>query len=203
MNLEEIKQSGLLELYALGELGEEQHGFVSDAIGNSPELKQVVSHIQMSLEVDAFAHEVAPHKTVKPFLMATLDYIDRLSAGEQVDSPPILTEKSSLEEYKKWLDNPKMNSLEPTENISARIIAHEPSKITAIVWLRESAPTEVHEDELERFLIAEGRCMITIGEEGHYLGPGDYMEMPLHVAHHVKVISEVPCKILLQRVFVS
>ena len=85
------------------------------------------------------------------------------------------------------------------EDVYAKLISFSPEVTTAIVWLKDMAPQEVHHTEYERFLIIEGSCDITIGEDIHSLSYGDFLEIPLHVTHSVKVTSIVTCKVLLQR----
>ena len=62
------------------------------------------------------------------------------------------------------------------------------------------SPIEVHTNELESFLILEGTCDITIGEEVHHLVTGDFISIPLHIGHSLIVTSNIPCKVILQRV---
>jgi mannose-6-phosphate isomerase-like protein (cupin superfamily) len=90
----------------------------------------------------------------------------------------------------------------PAENegVFARIIGYTPEVITAIVWLKDYAPAEVHHNEYERFLIVEGSCDIFIGDEMHQLSPGDYLQIPLFADHRVVITSSIPCKVILQRV---
>ena len=59
---------------------------------------------------------------------------------------------------------------------------------------------EVHHDEYEKFLIVEGTCTITIGDEVHNLVPGNFLSIPLYKNHTVTVTSLIPCKIILQRI---
>jgi quercetin dioxygenase-like cupin family protein len=66
--------------------------------------------------------------------------------------------------------------------------------------LKEGAPPEIHTDEHEKFLVVEGSCNFTIGTDVHALQSGDYLSIPLHVHHEAKVTSDIPCKIILQRV---
>ncbi|MBC7688849.1 MAG: cupin domain-containing protein, partial [Aquabacterium sp.] len=87
-----------------------------------------------------------------------------------------------------------------TENIEAKIIGYTPQAITAIVWIKDFAPQEVHDDEFEKFLIVEGSCTITVGQEVTELFPGDFFAIPLYKKHVVKVTSAVACKIILQRI---
>jgi len=41
---------------------------------------------------------IEPSPVVKPLLMATIDYSERLKSGEAVSFPPALTENSKLED---------------------------------------------------------------------------------------------------------
>ena len=86
------------------------------------------------------------------------------------------------------------------EEVFAKIIGYTPEAITAIVWLKDYAPHEVHDNEYERFLIVEGTCDIIVEDEVNQLVPGDYFAIPLHKKHLVKVTSSIPCKVILQRV---
>ena len=72
--------------------------------------------------------------------------------------------------------------------------------ITAVIWIGQMAPDETHDDEHEKFLILEGTCDITVGNDVHHLKAGDYFAIPLHKTHMVKVTSDVPCKAILQRI---
>ena len=87
-----------------------------------------------------------------------------------------------------------------TEDMFAKIIGYTSTALTAIVWLKEYAPQEVHDTEHEHFFIVEGTCDIVVGNKVHHLAPGDYFAIPLYENHFVKVTSSTPCKIILQRV---
>ena len=71
---------------------------------------------------------------------------------------------------------------------------------TAIVWIKEYAPQEVHDHEFEKFLVVEGSCNIIVEDKIHTLIPGDYFAIPLHKKHLVEVTSIIPCKVILQRI---
>lgn len=200
MGLAEIRESGLLELYVMNVLDEQEHAQVQGAIGQYPELKRDLEEIEQSLQCYAEAHAVRPDDTVKPMLMATIDYTERLSNGEIPGIPPILHEGSKVSDYSQWLEREDLNAPDDFDSIFARIIASETDKTTLIVWLRHGAPLETHHHEFEKFLIVEGSCDITIGSVVHPLKAGDYLSIPLHIPHQVKVTSLNPCKIVLQRV---
>ena len=59
---------------------------------------------------------------------------------------------------------------------------------------------EVHDDEFEKFMVVEGTCTITIEENKHELHPGDFLSIPLYKNHFVKVTSDIPCIVILQRI---
>ena len=95
---------------------------------------------------------------------------------------------------------PEMSMPNDLDDIHARIICFTPEVTTAIVWIKDFAPGEVHTKEFEKFLIVEGTCDIIIEQEINSLTPGDFMAIPLFKEHVVKVTSGVPCKVILQRV---
>lgn len=200
MNPHEIRESGLLELYVNGALEKEELLLVEQALQTYPELKLELEDIELALLNHAQHYAIKPHGVVKPLLLATFDYLERLKKGEVPCSPPMLHKYSIVADYSQWLEREDMNRPQDMDAMYARLIAHEPDKVTAIVWLRFGAPGEIHTDEYEKFLIVEGTCTITIGTEEHKLKTGDYLSIPLHINHHVTVTSPIPCKIILQRV---
>jgi len=200
MTLVEIRESGLLELYLLGHLDDHELLVVQKALAAFPELENDLDIIEQSL-ID-YTNEISdvPPIDLEAIIIATIDYTERLKKGEIPVSPPMLDKNSKIIDFRQWLDRPDMV---PPKNYGAmfvKFIAHEPEKLTALVWLRDGAPDETHTDEYEKFLIVEGTCNITIGDTIHELYPGDYLSIPLHINHRVKVTSPIPCKIILQRI---
>ncbi len=86
------------------------------------------------------------------------------------------------------------------KDMHVKIIMYTPDVNTAIVWLKDVSVKEIHDHEIEKFLIVEGSCDITVGEKAYQLVPGDYFSIPLHTHHTVTVSHDVVCKIILQRV---
>ena len=93
-----------------------------------------------------------------------------------------------------------MNLPESFEDFHIKIIGHTSEVTTAIIWIKHMAPQEVHKDELERFLILEGTCELTIEDEVYNLKAGDYLAIPLYKKHDLKITSAIPCKAILQRI---
>lgn len=141
-----------------------------------------------------------PDPTIKPFLLTTIDYTERMKKGEVPASPPILNENSTEADYAMWINRADMALEDDFEEMHAKIIGYTPEAITAIAWIKNMAPTEEHKNEHEKFFILEGTCDIFIGDTVHHLKPGDYLAIPLYVDHKVVVTSKNPCKLILQRV---
>ena len=196
----EYIESGILELYVMGMLTAHESVEVEKMMALHPEVMQEVRNIEASLEKYAQANAVQPHATVKPLLLATLDFMQRLGAGETPSNPPLLNEGSTAADFAEWIHRPDFANPQNIEDIFVKLIAHTPQATTAVVWIREMAPDEVHHNEYERFLILEGTCDIIVGNQSHALKAGDYFQIPLHEDHRVVVTSAVPCKVVLQRV---
>lgn len=199
-NWKEFIESGILELYVLGETTEAENAEVEEMSARYEEIKQELLEISIVLENLAMETPVIPDPIIRPFLLATIDYSERLKRGEPFSSPPLLSSSSVIADYEPWISRSDMVPEEEAEDIFAKILSYTPQLITAIVWIREMAPQEVHDDQHEKFLILEGTCDIVIGELRYSLKRGDYLTIPLHKPHHVQVTSSIPCKVLLQRV---
>ena len=200
MDRNEILNSGLLELYVMGSLEGSELVLVNEALSKDPLLAHELDQIEQAFFLYAQAHAIAPSSTVKPMLMAKIDYMERLKQGEIPSTAPTLNSETKIKDFEVWLNRPDMQLRDDFDEIQSTIIAHEPDKLTAIVWLKYGAPTETHTTEYEKFLIVEGSCDLTIGTTVHHLKAGIYLSIPLYVSHDVKVTSAIPCKIILQRV---
>jgi mannose-6-phosphate isomerase-like protein (cupin superfamily) len=198
-HITEFMQSGLLELYIMGSASPEEAEEVEQMAAAHPEIRQELEAISQTMEDYAQAHAVKPKATLKPLILATINYLERLRNGEPAVTPPTLTPISTIADFAPWLNRPDMVLPADAEAIHAKIIGANPEATTAIVWLTGIAENEIHHDEYERFLIIEGSCAITAGEEVHHLAAGDYYAVPLHTRHMVKVTSAFPCKVILQR----
>ncbi len=200
MNIQEYIASGILEMYVLGDVTPEEALEVEKLASAHEEIRNEIDEISNALQHYAAAQTTAPHPAIKPFLIATIDYMERLQNGEQPAFPPVLNADSKMEDYSQWINRPDMVIGDDFEEMKAKIIGYTPEKQTAIVWIKTMAPHEVHDDQFEKFLILEGACDIIIGEEKHSLKAGDYFSIPLHAVHHLVVTSDIPCKAILQRI---
>ncbi|MBS1638065.1 MAG: cupin domain-containing protein [Bacteroidetes bacterium] len=193
-------ESGILEMYVLDLASDAERRRVEQMADQYPVVRQEIKAIELSLEQLASQNARTPSPTIKPFLMATIDYTERLKNGETPSFPPELTEQAHISDYKDWLERADMTLPADFEEFHARIIGYTPEMITAIAWIKTMAPDETHDDEFEKFLILEGSCDIIIGDKTHSLVAGDYLSIPLHTEHRVVITSSIPCKVILQRV---
>lgn len=198
--LEAFIQSGILEIYVLGMASAEEIRQVEEMASAHEEVKREIGKISETLKIYAESYSKTPNITIKPLIMASIDYGERLKSGEQPTFPPILDSHSTIEDYKEWTSRKDMVLPDDFNGIYLKIIGYTPQASTAIAWLQSETPYEVHTDEHEKFLVLEGTCDIDIDGNIHSLIPGDYLSIPLHAGHVVRVTSQVPCKLILQRV---
>jgi len=198
-NLRDYIESGILESYVLGIASSEEVADVERMAERHKEILLEIDAISLAIEKFALENAVTPDPLIKPFVMASIDYMNRMMAGEEPSFPPVLNSFSVIKDYSQWLNRPDMVLPETFDNIYAKIIGYGPQGVTAITWIKEMAPQEMHDDEYESFLIVEGTCDIIIDGELNSLAPGDYLSIPLYKEHSVKVTSSQPCKVILQR----
>ena len=191
-------ESGILEQYVLGHTSPDEMREIELAAAADPAIGMEIEKISEALMAYAMDYAIDPSPILKPLLLATIDYSERIKNGEPVTEPPALNENSAIEDYTAWLNRKDM-TYRGTENIYVKIIGYTAEATTAIVWLKDYAPQEIHDHEIEKFLIVEGTCNITVGDEVNELSPGDYFAIPLYKTHMVKVTSTIACKIILQR----
>ncbi len=192
-------QSGILEMYVLGATTPAESELVSVMAAMHSDVRDEIDAISEALETYGQANAIEPHPSVRPFVMAMIEYTERLKNGETPTFPPALHAGSRPGDYAPWLDRTDLQLTEPLEDAYAHIVGQTTESTTAIVWLKYGAPPETHTTEHERIMVLEGTCDVTIGEHVHSLKRGDVLVIPLHINHFVQVTSECACKIILQR----
>ena len=200
LNSQNFIDSGILELYVLGKTDEIENKQVQIMAAAYIEVFNELVSIETALEKYALGNGVKVDITIKPFVLATIDFTERLQSGELPSYPPLIHKYSNIEDYLPWLNRSDMILPNNIEEIHAKIIGYNKEALTAIIWLKNGSPTEIHDDEYEKFLIVEGTCTITIDKEEFDLKSGDILSIPLYKEHYLKVTSTIPCKAILQRI---
>ena len=198
--ISEYINSGVIESYVLGLATPSEVKEVEEMAAANREVRSAINEFSQLLEQHWLSNALEPDPTIKPFLMASVNYIDRMEKGETISFPPLLHEGSKITDYKEWLTREYMSTPPDFKDIHARIIGRTPEAITAVVWIKDMAPAETHTNEIEKFLIVEGSCEIIVEKRVYKLVSGDFFAIPLFKSHMVKVTSDIPCKIILQRV---
>jgi mannose-6-phosphate isomerase-like protein (cupin superfamily) len=198
-SVEDYISSGILEAYVLGLTEPHETLEVEQMASSNSEILQEINRITEDFEHHLRSNAVPPPSTVKPFVMASIDYFERLNQGELPSFPPTLHQGSQISDYAEWLDRGDMVLPQGFKNMHAKIIGYTPEIITGIVWIKDVSVEEVHDHEIEKFLIVEGTCEIEVEETVYKLVPGDYFSIPLHTFHTVKVSQDTLCKAVLQR----
>lgn len=199
-DLKKFIESGILESYVLGNSTRQETDLVEQMAATFNEVRAEINSIGEACEFYAWAHAIAPGPIVRPFVMATVDFTERLKNGEESSFPPELQEGSDVNDYSEWLDRKDMVLPVTFKDLHAKILSYTPKSLTAIVWIKDRSPEEVHDIEYEKFLIVEGTCNITVEDDVYSFVPGDYFCIPLHKNHQVIVTSPIPCKVILQRI---
>jgi mannose-6-phosphate isomerase-like protein (cupin superfamily) len=110
-------------------------------------------------------------------------------AGDQLDLnhlPPA----SRYSNYLSWLEviNPLLPKT-PVETTFIQEIRRDEQLVQTLVISNVDVPEETHETYTESFFILEGRCACNIGGQVFELSAGDYLDIPLHAAHDVKLLT--------------
>jgi mannose-6-phosphate isomerase-like protein (cupin superfamily) len=192
-------ESGILQVYVLGLASAEEKQEVESFMILHPEIRDAIELFSRDIEHQAVMNATQPPVAVKTTVLATFDYMERLMKGEQPSFPPPLTNESKVDDYAPWLERKDIHIAGNFEGMYAKIIGYSPEMTTAIVWMHEMS-TEMHQHEIEKFLVVEGSCDVTIGAHVYHLSVGDVMSIPLGFVHHAISTSATPCKIILQRI---
>lgn len=200
LNPQNFIDSGILELYVLGKTNLIESEEVIMMSNRYSEVFEEIIAIELSLEKYAMTNGVTVNVTIKPFVLATIDFTERLQNGELPSFPPLLNTNSKIDDFSPWLIRSDMVLPLDFEEIHAKIIGYNQEAITAIIWLKSGSPVEIHDNEYEKFMILEGTCTITIDQEDFNLMAGDVLSIPLYKEHYLKVTSLIPCKAILQRI---
>lgn len=200
MNIEEYIASGIIERFVLQQCTEAETAELMLLSRQYPQIMAEIEKTEQALMSYAAAQAPPLNPAVKFFTLAMIDYTERLKKGEQPLTPPLLSENTKVSDFKVWLDRPDMQLPEDFALMYAKILGYTPQAITALAWLKYKAPQEIHQSQVENFLILEGSCEIHMEGRVIPLKAGDYFSIGPNILHEVRVTSAVPCKFILQRV---
>jgi mannose-6-phosphate isomerase-like protein (cupin superfamily) len=179
---------GDIEGYCLGLLSEEDNRVVAELAEKHSYIQEQIDEFISSLENFALANAIAPPVELKEKVLNTIINL-ALEEGKDINQLPFLNKYSN---YNNWLQivQPLLPEDQP-ETIFVKQLRNDGKLSQILMWAAVDYPEEVHHDEEECFLVLQGRCRCFVGDESIELGPGDFLDIPLHHNHNVKVLEPV------------
>lgn len=186
MDIQAYKESGVLELYALGLLKGVEEAEVENIIASYPELREEINNIQLALEKYAASTAILPSLHIKKEIRKTISNLDKEQKMQLNDLPLI----NRFSDHNNWLR--LVTDYIPEQLEGGRFIKDLSNTATLMQMLLVSSTDfedEIHTDLHESFLILEGTCKCIVGGQVSYMEAGDYMDIPLHQTHSVEIVS--------------
>jgi len=186
MNTEEYINSGVLHEYCINTLSASERIDVERVCDEYPEVKEELLEMQRALEKFAASVGKKPTVEVQQTIWGTLENINKEKAGDLNDLP-LLNKYSDHNNWKRIV-RPLMPANIPDERVMLPL-RNENGVMQVLIISKTDVGEETHEHERESFLVLEGECECHIGDETWRLGPGGFLEIPLHKNHNIKVLS--------------
>lgn len=187
MDLAEFLESGLLELYVLGNLDAEGIALVQEMRTKyNAEINTEIISLELFVEQDALRNAIEPSMGFNKKMNGIFTNLEK----EHFMSLENLSLISKFSNSDAWLD--LISSYLPADKLTERfgkLLRNDNGVMQLLVVSETDIDEEVHEDLEESFLILKGTCTCTIGETSINMGPGDFMQIPLHEPHTVKITS--------------
>ena len=103
-NIAEYIESGIIEMYVLGLTSQDETDEINQLAIDNIEIRNEIDLITEALQVHSSESAPPFNPTIKVFVLACINYLERVKRGEVVDVIPQLNNNSKIEDYKKWLD---------------------------------------------------------------------------------------------------
>ena len=194
MNIQAYIDSGILEMYALDLLDPDEREEAELVISFFPEIRKELNSIQNALGMYADSLSVRPKPHVKDKIRESISNLKKEQELDALNLPLI----NHLSDHKQWLNLVKdfIPAKWQSDTPFFKIIQQSDNLLQMVVAISVNTLDEVHEDEHESFLILEGRCKCTVGQEVIFMQEGDFMAIPLHEHHTVELITDTVVAIL-------
>jgi mannose-6-phosphate isomerase-like protein (cupin superfamily) len=179
---------GNIEGYCFGLLTEEENEAVAEQAAKHAQIKEEIDDFTSLLEQYAISNSIQPPGDLKDKILTSLANL-KLEEAASIDMLPLVNKYS---DHNNWLRI--VQPLLPKEQPAGMFVKEirSDNKVTQILmWAAVDYPDEVHHDEDECFIVLKGRCRCFVGHRAIELGPGDFLDIPLHVHHNVEVLEPV------------
>ncbi len=186
MNVQDYIDSGILHDYIMGSLTAAERAGVEQVCALYPEIQAELT--RMRAAIDNFTDDIAvtPPAEMQDNIWDKLDNINKERTGD-INALPVVNKYSDHNNWKRIVA-PFMPQAITKERI-VRTLRHSGGVTQVLIVSTTDVEEEVHEHEQESFIILEGECECYVGNDVIRLGPGGFIEIPLHVSHNVKILS--------------
>jgi mannose-6-phosphate isomerase-like protein (cupin superfamily) len=193
MNIREYIDTGILELYCLGALSPQEMEEVQHMMTMHTEVKNEIDSIQAAMETYTQKYAVTPPAHLEHAIGNLLDNLSKEAQMQLADLPLI----NKFTNYRRWLDF--VQDRIPSsfkEGRYTKVLTSRPSVLQMLIVSATDIEDEVHTNELESFIILEGQCDCMVGDKVFRMVAGDFMQIPLHEHHEVKILTPYVVAIL-------
>jgi len=195
MDIQAYINSGVLESYCLGLLDEEDEAYLIQMTMLYPEVKAELIAIELAMEKMADLSAVEPSPVVKQRFMAAIGFDE--ASIINLNDLPVVTAGMPLQPWLKALDH--LIPAEPTEDFICEVLRDDKVVRQMLVTSNTDVPEEDHGDFYESLFILKGRCECKVGDSFYKLGPGDFLEIPLHTPHDITLVTPYVTAVLQYR----
>lgn len=186
MNIQDYISSGILQGYCLDILGAEARTEVEKMCRIYPEIKAELRNVELAMEEFAIAHAELPAEEMQEQIWDILENLNKEQVMDINDLPLV----NRFSDHRQWLGLVKpFMPAEVVEDRTMQVLKHTDKITQLFVVSKTDLEEEVHDDISESFLILEGECECTVGENVFSLGPGGFTEIPLNVPHSVRALT--------------
>ncbi|TSJ44505.1 cupin domain-containing protein [Mucilaginibacter corticis] len=155
-----------------------------------PEISSELKEIEQTIKKFALSQAIQPRPQLRNRILSAVFAEDSISLD---NLPPT----SKFSNYESWLKAvAHLIPAEPFDDFFAQVLLQNEQIAQTLVITKLNVPEEVHEEVAESFFILKGSCACTVGEEVFTLHAGDYLDIPLHTSHDIKILSPYVVAIL-------
>ncbi len=194
MDIKQYIESGILEEYCMGLLTAEDEAFVIQLSLIYPEVKQEITEIEKVLYNISSQNAVVPDPRLKQQILSSLTYSDY---PLNINNLPVIDQYA---DHEAWLQAfGHLIPAEPHDDFIMEVLRQDDKVAQMLVIARNDVPVETHDDRIESFFILQGECRCMVGNDYYTLTPGDFLEIPLHTEHDIKMLTPKVVAILQHR----
>jgi hypothetical protein len=198
LEIQEYINSGIIDEYCLGLLSVLEQQEVEMQCSTYPELNKELLTAQALLFNYAAQFAQTPACGLEAQIWNTLENRQKEEKMSLLDLPII----DRYSNHERWLNavRPFLPPPNSSETIF-KVLRNEGGIEQYVVVTDTNVPAEVHTSQYERILILKGSCECKVGSNTISLGPGGFIDIPLHIVHSIQLLSPQVTAIL-QRIAV-